>query len=341
MADPRARYWAILPLQPARELCAAAQQLETSGFEGAWAIQLPGSAFLPLATAAAATQTLKLGTGIALAFTRTPLETATSALDLDVISGGRTVLGLGPSIRGINEGWHGVDYDPPLDRFEELVPLVRRIIERGHTGELGKQTGTYYDLDLSGFNLLRAPVRPAVPIYLAALFPRAVRMAAALGDGLAGHPVWSLRWIEETVVPQLDTALAAAGRTRADFDLNLWAYVAIHEDGEQALRDARSQVSFYASIPQYERYFGDHGFGEAARRAAAAAARGDARGMAEAIPDEMVRTFAVAGTPDEVRARIARYHEIGDAFTLMPPVAGLKPDVVAAYRRAIAETVLG
>ncbi len=344
MADPTspaARYWAVLPLRPAPELCANAKQLEDAGFEGAWGIQLPGPAFLPLAAAAAATDTLKLGTGVALAFTRTPLETATSALDLDVLSGGRTVLGLGPSIRGINEAWHGVDYDPPLDRLEELVPLVRDIIERGHTRELGKRPGVYYDVDLSGMNLLPPPVRPSIPIYFAALFPRAVRMAAALGEGLAGHPVWSLQWIDEQIVPQLDAALAAAGRPRGDFDLNLWAYTAIHEDGEQALRDARSQVSFYASIPQYERYFSAHGFGEAARRAVAAAARGDARGMAEAIPDDMVRTFAIAGTADEVRARMTRYREIGDAFTLMPPVAGLKPDASAAYQRAIIETFLG
>lgn len=334
------RYWALLPLRPAAELCATAKQLEDWGYEGAWGVQLPGPAFLPLATAAAATQTLQLGTGVALAFTRTPLETATSALDLDVISGGRTVLGLGPSIRGINEGWHGVAYEEPLDRLQELVTLVREIIERGHTRELGVYEGAYYRVDLRGFNLLPKPVRPKIPIYLPALFPRAVRMAAALAEGLAGHPVWSLRWIEETVMPNLERALGAEGRARGELDLNLWAYVAIHEDAAQALRDARAQVAFYASIPQYERYFAAHGFRDAAQNAAAAAAKGDARGMAAAIPDEMVSTFAVAGTPEAVSKKIEGYWEVADALTLVPPVAGLKPDATAAYQRAIAETFL-
>lgn len=334
------RYWALLPLQPAAELCAFAKQLEDWGYEGAWGVQLPGSAFLPLATAAAATTTLKLGTGVALAFTRSPLETATSALDLDVISRGRTVLGLGPSIRAINEGWHGVGYDAPLDRLQELVKLVREIIERGHTRKLGQHQGAFYSVDLRGFNLLPKPVRPSIPLYLPALFPRAVRMAAELAEGLAGHPVWSLRWIDEKVMPNLETALGGAKRERADFDVNLWAYVAIHEDGAQALRDARAQVAFYASIPQYERYFAAHGFREPAQHAAAAAAKGDARGMAEAIPDDMVRSFAVAGTPAEVTKKIERYWEVADALTLVPPFAGLKPDATVRYQRAIAETFL-
>jgi probable F420-dependent oxidoreductase len=335
------RSWALLPLQPAAQLCAFAKQLERSGYEGAWGVQLPGSAFLPLAAAAAATQTLKLGTGVALAFTRTPLETATSALDLDVISGGCTVLGLGPSIRGINEGWHGVEYEQPLDRLQELVVLVRKIIERGHTRELGVHEGEFYTIDLGGFNLLPKPVRPKIPIYLPALFPRAVRMAAELAEGLAGHPVWSLRWIEEKVMPNLESALGRADRARSDLDLNLWAYVAIHEDGELALRDVRAQLAFYASIPQYGRYFAAHGFREAAQNAAAAAAKGDVRGMAGAISDDMVRTFAVAGTPEEVKKKIDSYWEVADALTLVPPVAGLKPDVTAAYQRAIAEAFLG
>ncbi len=194
--------------------------------------------------------------------------------------------------------------------------------------------------DLRGFNLLSTPARPKIPILLPALFPRAVRMAAALGEGLAGHPVWSLRWIEERVMPTLDEALVTHERSRDDFDLNLWAYVAIGEDEEEARRDARAQVSFYASIPQYERYFDAHGFGEPARAAASAAAAGDSRAMAAAIPDDMVDTFAVAGTPETVRKRIDRYWEVADALTLVAPVAGLRPDKSAVYRRAITDTFL-
>lgn len=97
------RYWGLLPPLPATALAEAAQQAEAMGLEGLWAIQLHGSAFLPLAGAAMVTIRLKLGTGVALAFTRSPLETACTALDLDLISGGRLVLGIGPTLRFFNE----------------------------------------------------------------------------------------------------------------------------------------------------------------------------------------------------------------------------------------------
>ena len=139
MAISGRRYWGVLTPQPAAQLVSYAKQAEAWGMEGLWGIQLPGPAFLPLATAAAGTERLKLGTGVALAFTRSPLETAMSALDLDVISGGRVVLGVGPSVQFINEHWHGVQYDKPLKRLREAHPIpayfghgvYRRIGEMG------------------------------------------------------------------------------------------------------------------------------------------------------------------------------------------------------------------
>ena len=328
-----------MTLRPADEIAAYAQEAEERGLEGIWSIQLPGPAFLPLATAAASTERLRLGTGIALAFTRSPLETATSALDLDVISGGRTVLGLGPSIQAVNQGWHGVAYDRPLDRLREVVTLTRKIIEQGHTGTLSKLSGEFYSMDLTSCTVLAEPVRPAIPIYLPALYPRAARLAGAIAEGLAGHPVWSVQWIEEKIAPDVDRSLEDAGRARESFDLNLWAYVAVETGDGRALEDARNTVSFYASIPQYERYFAFHGFGEEARRASAAAASGDGAGMAGAIPDAMVHTFAIVGPPEEVRQRIERHWEIANSVTPVPPFSGLSLQAVRRYEEAIAETL--
>ena len=332
------RYWSVVTPQPAAQIVEFSKQAEQAGIEGLWGIQLPGPAFLPLATAAAGTERVKLGTGISLAFVRTPLETATSALDLDVISGGRTVLGIGPSVQFVNENWHGIPYEKPLARLRETVTLVRRIIEQGHTGEFGKYEGEFYSADLTGIPLPK-PVRPSIPIYLPALFSRAAHLAGEIGDGLAGHPIWSLKWIQDTVVPAVSEGLQQSGKSRQDFDLNLWSYVAIHADRKQAIDDARGQVSFYSSIAQYEKYFAAHGFGDAARKAAEAAQRGDMQATRNAIPDEMVETFSIAGTPDEVQERLAAVWQVADSVTVFPPSAFLKPDQVAAYQRAIFETV--
>jgi len=271
MAINGKRYWGVLAPQPAAQLVAYAKQAEAWGLEGLWGIQLPGPAFLPLATAAAGTERLKLGTGVALAFTRSPLETAMSALDLDFISGGRVVLGVGPSVQFVNEHWHGVRYEKPLKRLREAVTLIRLILDRGYTGELGKWEGTYYKVDLSGLNVIPKPVCPHIPLYLPALFTSAVRLAAEVADGLVGHPIWSLRWIREQVIPTLGKHLEQTHKAREGFELNLFTYVAINPDRRQAIADARGTVAFYASIAQYEKYFTAHGFGEAAHSAASAA----------------------------------------------------------------------
>jgi probable F420-dependent oxidoreductase len=339
MAIKGKRYWGVLAPQPAAQLLAYAKKAEAWGLEGLWGIQLPGPAFLPLATAAAGTERLKLGTGVALAFTRSPLETAMSALDLDLISGGRVVLGVGPSVRFVNEHWHGVPYDKPLKRLREAVTLIRLILEKGYTGELGKWEGTYYKIDLSGLNVIPKPVRPSIPLYLPALFTGAVRLAAEIADGLVGHPIWSQRWIREQVLPTLSTRLQQAQKPREGFELNLFTYVAISPDRRQALADARGTVAFYASISQYEKYFAAHDFGEAARRAASAAEQHDYSAMRNAIPDDMVETFAIVGTPEQVRTKLAALWEMADSVTLIAPTNFLTLDQIIAYQQAIATTV--
>jgi alkanesulfonate monooxygenase SsuD/methylene tetrahydromethanopterin reductase-like flavin-dependent oxidoreductase (luciferase family) len=262
-----------------------------------------------------------------------------SALDLDLISGGRVVLGVGPSVQFVNEHWHGVPYDKPLKRLREAVSLIRLILEKGYTGELGKWEGTYYKVDLSSLNFIPKPVRPRIPLYLPALFTGAVKLATEIADGLVGHPIWSLRWIREQVIPTLSTRLQQAHKTREAFELNLFTYVAINPDRRQAFADARGTVAFYASISQYEKYFAAHGFGEAAHRAASAAQQHDHSKMLSAVPDNMVETFAVVGTPDEVRNKLAAIWEVADSVTVVAPTNFLTPAQIITYQQAIATTI--
>jgi alkanesulfonate monooxygenase SsuD/methylene tetrahydromethanopterin reductase-like flavin-dependent oxidoreductase (luciferase family) len=142
------------------------------------------------------------------------------------------------------------------------------------------------------------------------------------------------------MLPILSERLAAAGRRREDFHVNLYAYVAIAADRRRAIDDARGTVAFYSSIAQYQKYYAAHGFGDAARAVVAAAARNDPRAMVAAVPDEMVDTFLVAGTAEEAKARVAELAGYADSITLLPPGTGgsLPADRVAEYRNAIAAT---
>jgi probable F420-dependent oxidoreductase len=332
------RYWGILPALPAPALAGVAKQCEAMGLEGVWAIQLWGPPFVTLGAAAMASSRLKLGSGVALAFTRSPLETAAAALDVDTISGGRMVLGLGPSVRWWNEQWFGVHYGKPIAHLREAITVVRMIIEKGHTGELGKWKGEYYSFDLDRFRALAPPVRPTIPIYLPALYETAMRVAGEIGDGLAPHPISSEQWILERIAPNLKKGLDKAGRKRSDFDLNVWLYVAPSEDRKQALAETRRTVIFYALHSQYEKYFAANGFGREARAIAEASRAHDESAMLRACTDAMVEKFAIVGRPDEVRRRIDRIAEVADSFTLCSPYVALAPERIGFYNEQIAKT---
>jgi probable F420-dependent oxidoreductase len=339
MSNPR-NYWQVVMAAPADALARSVREAEDAGLEGIWAPQLHSPPFVTLAAAAMVTKRIQLGTGIALAFTRSPVETALNAFDLDLISGGRTVLGLGTSIRAFNEDVHGVVYGKPVAHLREVVQIVRAITTEGHTGKLGKFEGKYHKVDLSTLRTGK-PARDRIPIWLPPLFEPTVRLAGEIADGLTGHPVWSVQWIRNEVSRTLNEALAKAGRKRSDFKVNLWIYTAINKDRQRAIDDARGTVAFYSQIAQYEKYFEAHDFGDNARAVREAAARKDFAGMRKAVPDEMVNTFALAGTPDEARERIEQYWKVADSITLTPPSAMIDGATHRAYQQAIADTFYG
>jgi len=333
----KGHYWEIVQAMPAAEITDLMRRFEDLGIYGVWAPQLHWPPFATLACAAMASRHLKIGTGVALAFSRSPMETALSALDLDRISGGRMVLGLGTSVRSFNERMHGVVYGKPVEHLREVVEIVRAIIEKGHQGNLDRIDGTYHQLDLTGFNTGRKPVRAAIPIYLPALFHNTVVLAAKIADGLLGHPVWSLKWIADQA-KVLETELAQAGRSREKFHVNLWNYAAVAADRKQAIDDMRGTVAFYSSIGQYAKYFAAHGFGKQAHAVVEASAQKDLPAMLRAVPDEMVTTFAIAGTPDEARERVAQMWQYADSMTLSAPQNFLPAPRIPEYRDSILKT---
>ncbi len=339
MSNPR-QYWQVVMAAPGDALARTVREAEDAGLQGIWAPQLHSPPFVTLAAAAMVTKRILLGTGIALAFTRSPVETALTALDLDTISGGRTVLGLGTSIRTFNEDVHGVVYGKPVAHLREVVQMVRAITTEGHTGKLGKIEGKYHKLDLSALRTGK-PVRERIPIWLPPLFEPTVRLAGEVADGLTGHPVWSAQWITNEVSRTLNEALTKAGRKRSDFKVNLWIYTAINKDRQRAIDDARGTIAFYSQIAQYEKYFAAHGFGDNARAVREAAQRKDFASMRKAVPDEMVNTFAIAGTPEEGRERIEEFWKVADSITLTPPNAMIDGAAHRGYQQAIADTFYG
>lgn len=334
----RKAVWAQVVPMPGEDLAALARNYEAAGVEGVWAPQMFGAPFTTLAAVAPATQRIKLGTGIALAFVRSPLETACSAIDLDLISNGRVVLGLGSSAQSQIEGSFGSVYGKPLAHMREIVSIIRAIVAHGHGGDLSELKGEYHHLDLSHFRLLHRPVRGDIPIVLPAVFQKACMQAAEIADGLLGHPLWNDAWIEREVIANIGAGLERGGRARKDFSLNISIFTAISNDRREAIEDCRGTVAYYSQSPQYLRYFEEIGFGKEASAIQAAFAKGDMDGMAAACTDAMVESIAIVGTADEVRARVGERAALADAITPVIPHYGLSAEKSAAYTQRIAET---
>ena len=339
MPNGKRPVWGVItPTAPPGVLAGQAQMYEQAGLEGVFAPQVYGAPFVPLAAAAAVTTRVKLASGIALAFARSPFETAMAAIDLDRISGGRFTLGLGCSIRTWSEGFFGMPYGKPLEHLREVVELIRLIIAEAHTGELKSFEGKYHRHDFIELQPLSPPLRADVPIWIAGLRGPLVSLAAEIADGVMGHAIWSTRWATDEGPEAIKRGLARAGKQRSDVGVNLWPLVMINNDRSEAIEDSRATIAFYAGMTQYEEYFAAHGFRKEAQRLQEGVKRGDYVGVAHLVPDEMVEAFVTCGPPDEVRKKVEPLWNIADSLCLVPAPYGLPAQKVLAYGGAIAST---
>lgn len=341
MADAKRKFWGTVTPVPGPMLAMQCKMQEDAGLEGLFAPQVYGPPFVPLSAAAAITQRVKLASGIALAFVRSPFETAMAAMDIDRISGGRFVLGLGSSVQAWSEGFFGMPYGKPLDHMREVVEIIRLVNAKAHTGELKTYEGRYHTHDWSHLQPPAAPVRTDIPIWIAALRGPLIALGAEIADGVIGHPIWSVKWCTDQIPAYLKRGLDRAGKRRSDVEFNAWFWVAVNNDRKQAIEDARATVAFYGGAEQYEEYFAAHGFRDEARKLQEGVKRGDYVGVKHLVPDEMAETFVVCGTADEVRRKLEPVWDVADSVTLVPPAYALAPDKLMVYAGAIASTFYG
>ncbi len=319
------------------ELEADALRAEAAGVECVWAPELFRSAVTQAAYLAGRTERIGVGTGIVWAFTRSPFIAAISALDVDEMSGGRFRLGMGAGVRRLNESWHNAEYGRPAPHLREAIEATRLIMRQAAAGEPIRYRGSYYDIDIRGWVRPHPAPREAVPIYAAAMQAGMARMAGDVADGLIGHPIQSLRWIDEVVVPGFETGLRRSGRERRDFDYLPTVCCAIDEDEGRAIDLARRTISFYATVKTYMPIWEMHGFADNALAAGEAFRRGDLAAVPAAISDEMVETYCAAGPLDKVRARVEATAERADGLFLTPPTYFISPAELGEFQNRIVD----
>lgn len=310
-----------------KALVDTAEAADRAGFDAVWTSEFyTRSGSISMAAMAGHTQRCRLGSSIMYGIGRSPLVLATEARDLDELSGGRVVLGLGNGTKRMMSDWHSVaDTSAPALRMEELVGLLRRIWNL-HEGPV-RHEGRFYHMNLVPTGELEPPKR-AVPIVTAGVRPRMCEVAGRVADGIAGHPLFTTAYVEEVVRPAIVRGAAHAGRDAADVEVISMVICAIHDDPEVARREAAQQIAFYSSVKSYDTVLDVSGFTKQGEQIREAFGRRDLPAMFAAVTDDMIDTMAVAGTADQVRTGLKRYDGVLDHIMLYSPSIGLAPQRV-------------
>ncbi len=295
------------------------READDLGFDSLWTSESWGhDAVTPAAWALAITKRIKVGTGIIQMTTRAPTMTAMTAITLQHMSGGRFVLGLGPSGPQVVEGWHGQPYGKPLTRLREYVSIVRKVLERkeplAHEGE-------HYRFPYTGPGAtgLGKPLKsilhgdPSLRIVTGAISPAGVATAAEIVDGFI--PIYMDPTRFDVFGPHVEAGFAKAGggKTLDDFDVMPMCYVSLHDDVETASRPVRENVSFYIGGmgARNKNFYCDYakriGFEAAATKIQDLFLDGRRAEAAAAVPQELIDQVSLVGPRERIVERLSEW----------------------------------
>jgi F420-dependent oxidoreductase-like protein len=295
-------------------------EAERLGFESVWSGEAYGSDVITfLAYVGARTSKIKLGAGIMQMHARTPAMTAMTAMTLDGLTNGRFIIGLGPSNPQVVEGWHGVAYGKPLQRYREYIAIVRKILAREAPLEFN---GEEYQIPYRGPGAsgLGKPLksilhgRPDIKIYTASIGPKGIELAAELADGLL--PVWmSPDWYDQLYKPHLDAGFskAGAGKSRQNFDLAPFVTCVLGNDVAKCREPVKASLALYIggmgarSKNFYNSYVRQFGYEELAGRLQDLYLSGRKNEAQAAVPDRLVDAVALVGPRERIRDQLARW----------------------------------
>jgi len=289
-----------------------ARTVESLGYDGLMVEETKVDPFVVMALAAQATSHVKVGTAVAIAFARSPTVTAMAAWNLQRLSGGRFILGLGTQVKGHIERRFGFHWSAPGPWMREYVQAVRAVWNSWQTGQPLDFVGEHYRLNLIVPLFDPGPIeQPRIPIHLAAVNEYMCQVAGEVGDGVRPHPVCTADYIEEIMLPALARGASLAGRSNNTYAVSIKPLIATAAD-EQTLRDrirdVRARISFYASTPAYRAAFVHHGLGDLADELKLLSKAQRWEEMPRFITDDVLEMYAVVGLFDDIAQKLkARY----------------------------------
>jgi probable F420-dependent oxidoreductase len=294
------------------------------GVRGLFVAEAAHDPFVALALASTATERIEVGTSVAVAFARTPMATAYSAYDVQRLSGGRLVLGLGTQVKAHVTRRYAMPWSQPAARMREYVAALRAIWHAWQTGEELDFQGEFYAHTLMPPLFSPGPLEvPSPRVWLAAVGPRMVATAGAVADGLICHPLLSRSYLADVVAPAVRRSREEHGRSDAPFEISTLCMVATGRTEAQlaeAVAGVRRQIGFYASTPAYVPVLEHHGWGDLHTAAHAFTKAGRWEELGDLVDDEVLAAFAVVGELDTVGAAVRqRFAGLADRVTISMP----------------------
>lgn len=313
----------IVPTVDPRDNASTFARIEVMGYDAALTFEASHDGFLPIAAAATSTSTIRLGTGVAIGFARNPMVLAHIGYDLQVMSEGRFVLGLGSQIKPHIERRYGETWSAPAARMADMVRAIRSIWQSWEADGQLDYRGDHYQHTLMtpAFNPGPNPFGPP-PILLGGFGPRMIRVAAEVADGLIIHPFNSRHSVEELILPVIESVRGQ----RSDVDTKpfelMWVINVVgwtdESERDGLLSMLKAQLAFYSSTPAYARVLDLHGYGDLHPEMKALTKAGKWDEMSARFPDELVDELAVTGPVDELASKIAaRISGITDSVSLV------------------------
>jgi len=310
---PRQRLAVTLPAGPnLQDTIDRVTWAEANGYEDAWFADSGAPDSLTLAAGIAGhAKALRFGVAVTPVFTRTPAVLAATANVLGQLLPGRFILGLGASSQTMMDGWHGVPLDKPVTRVKETAIMVRSML----AGE--KSNFQLSTLHSKGY--VQPPLAEPVPVYLAALRPKMIEMAAEVGDGVIFN-LWPTRALPK-MIEHVAIGAERAGKNPADVEVVNRHMVLVTDDKPAALAAFKGRFAPYYATPVYNRFLAWAGYEEAAATIAEGWAARDRDKTTGAITDELVDEIAIIGTAEECRERLRWTAETGIHTHIIAPVS--------------------
>jgi len=325
------KFDAALPIVGLKDVAAVAKAAEQIGFDALWTQETQHDPFLPCALIAEHTARLYSGTAIAVSFARSPANLAYTAWDLAAQSDGRFMLGLGTQVRAHIERRFGVPWpESPVKKLREQIEVIRAFWDCWQNGTKLNYRGEYYKITLMS-PFFQPPPLPVgapfgddkgrgegeIPIYIAGVNTGLAKLAGELCEGFHAHPLHSVRYLREVLIPAIEEGANKERRKRKDISVSITAFIATTPE---EMNFARAQVSFYASTPSYRPVMDLHGWADVAEKLSVHATKGEWAEMPMLITDEMLNEFCLVtdenGLADALKKR---YDGIADRLTLYTP----------------------